>query len=168
MHTRWRFHAIKWWCSQPIRGQYVSKTCLGLNSKSFSRTFQIPFKPTFTWLHNISKQPLFYESFSMTHAIHVSNRSYSFTVYKMRSTCIQRLSVGALGNTEILMINCININFCITLQGSNFRLTSGFVTSPEVTKNSKSCLIPRHKCSRGLSAWIICILLTAKQNNTNK
>ena len=103
----------------------------------------------------------------MTHTIHVSNRSYSFTVNKMRSTCIQGLSVWALGNTKILMINCININFCVTSKGSNS--TSGFELSPEVMgKWPQDILTPRHKCSRGLSAWIICILLTAKQNNTNK
>ena len=102
----------------------------------------------------------------MSHIIHMSNHSYSFTVDKMRSTCIQGLPIGALGNAEILMINCININFCVTSQGS--KSTSGFELSPEVMKNSKSRLIPRHKCSNGLSALIICILLTARLNKVNK
>ena len=85
----------------------------------------------------------------------------------MRSTCIEGLSVWTFGNTKILMINCININFCVTSQGS--KSTSGYKSSPEVMEKwPQDILTPRHKCSNGLSAWIICILMTAKHNKVNK
>ena len=52
--------------------------------------------------------------------------------------------IGALGNTKILMINCINIDFCVTLLGSNF--TSGRNFEPETPLKCFTSLSRANSC----------------------
>ena len=81
----------------------------------------------------------------------------------MRPACI-----GTLGNTKILMIYCVNINFRVTFHGSNFTSGLKFDRKYSFLYSARNFFDPRHKCSNGLSACVAGIVTTVKQNKENK